>query len=167
MRRQLSRNPLPHRSQVRNQRPSQGLADWPEFDATMFGGNYHGHHGNDQHPTISIEPSQKSNMLLLGIDGNDYSSSGSLYQVSPLHAGTEVLLWGQIEGHPREPVAWTYLRADGGRSFYTSLGHLRDFDEPAFQQLLRNAVYWLTDTQPTQAYDEARAQDRLTAPRGE
>ena len=27
-----------------------------------------------------------------------------------------------------EPVAWTFERADGGRSFYTSLGYETDFD---------------------------------------
>jgi type 1 glutamine amidotransferase len=35
-------------------------------------------------------------------------------------------------------------RADGGKSFYTSLGHRDDFSEPAFRKLLVAALHWVT-----------------------
>ena len=43
---------------------------------------------------------------------------------------------------PVEPVAWTFTRKDGGRSFYTSLGHKSDFAQPEFCRLLRNSLLW-------------------------
>ena len=52
------------------------------------------------------------------------------------------LLIGTIPDKPSEPVAWTFKRADGGKSFYTSLGHPSDFKNPAFRLLLANAIRW-------------------------
>ena len=43
---------------------------------------------------------------------------------------------------PYEPVAWTNMRSDGGRVFYTSLGHPEDFKMSAFRRMLVNAVFW-------------------------
>lgn len=40
-----------------------------------------------------------------------------------------------------EPVAWTNTY-EGGRVFYTTLGHPGDFENPAFCQLLLNAIQW-------------------------
>ena len=40
-----------------------------------------------------------------------------------------------------EPVAWTRIH-NGGRVFYTSLGHQRDFEVEMFLRLLANAVLW-------------------------
>ena len=53
-----------------------------------------------------------------------------------------VLLEGVVEGHAPEPVAWTFRRADGGKSFYTSLGHVNDFHGPILPPLLLNAIEW-------------------------
>lgn len=52
------------------------------------------------------------------------------------------LLTGTAGNHPPEPVAWTNIREDGGRVFYTSLGHASDFEEAGFRQLLNNAIAW-------------------------
>ncbi len=125
---------------IRNQAPPAGCAEWPEFDPQVFGGNYTGHHGNKLQPTIRIAEGAADNPLLSGIPKERFTSGGSLYKVSPLLPGTTVLMRGRIEGQPEEPVAWTFQRADGGRSFYTSLGHISDFDSPSFVRLLRNAT---------------------------
>jgi type 1 glutamine amidotransferase len=79
---------------------------------------------------------------LRGIEREAFVAGGSLYQVSPLNPKAEVLLTGSVAGHPAEPIAWTFIRADGGRSFYTSLGAPADFEHPAFRQLLHNALLW-------------------------
>jgi len=125
---------------IRNQAPPAGCAEWPEFDPQVFGGNYTGHHGNKLLATIRIAEGAAENALLSGIAKERFTTSGSLYKVSPLLAGTTVLMKGRIEGQPEEPVAWTFPRADGGRSFYTSLGHIADFENPSFVRLLRNAI---------------------------
>ena len=61
---------------------------------------------------------------------------------SPLASGTNVLLMGRFGDAAAEPVAWTFTRKDGGRSFYTSLGHKSDFAQPEFCRLLRNGLLW-------------------------
>ena len=72
-----------------------------------------------------------------------FSSGGSLYINTPVRPGQKVLLMGGAEGIERkEPVAWTYLRKDGGKTFYTSLGHVGDFAHPAFNKMLARAVRW-------------------------
>ncbi len=120
-----------HAFSLRDGKQLDGLVQWPEFDAYAFGGNYTNHHGKDLFPTVSR----------VGETGSLFSSKGSLYKVSPLKQGARVILNGKIEGQPEEPIAWTIVRADGGWSFYTSLGHSSDFAEPVFQELLGNAVF--------------------------
>lgn len=57
-------------------------------------------------------------------------------------------MFGRIEDKPEEPAAWTFKRADGGRSFYTSLGNVDDFKHPSFIRLLVNGIYWAAGMQP-------------------
>jgi type 1 glutamine amidotransferase len=49
---------------------------------------------------------------------------------------------GKVHAKDAEPVSWTFTRKDGGKSFYTSLGHKDDFTNPAFTTMLTNAVHW-------------------------
>ncbi len=81
-----------------------------------------------------------------GIPPGEIGVFGSLYKSLPLAPTTTLLMMGRAgEVTPHEPVAWTNSRPNGGKVFYTSLGHPDDFDLPAFQTLLRNAVYWAAD----------------------
>ncbi len=72
----------------------------------------------------------------------EFSSVGSLYKSLPLKEKTTVLMEGTVAGQKTEPVVWTYERPDGGRTFYTSLGHPKDFESRVFVKVLRNGVYW-------------------------
>jgi type 1 glutamine amidotransferase/nicotinamidase-related amidase len=124
--------------------PPAGWGWWPEFDAEVIGGNYTGHYGNEVRPKVSRAASGDSHAdaLLQGCDFSQYESAGSLYRTRPLSPAAAVILEGKIAEADAEPVAWTYVRADGGRTFYTSLGHPEDFVQPAFRRLLLNAVRW-------------------------
>jgi nicotinamidase-related amidase/type 1 glutamine amidotransferase len=133
-----------HAFSQRTEQPPAGLLAWPEFDAQIFGGNYGGHHGNEILPRISLSTDQATHPILTGIVAEPFVSGGSLYITSPLAANTKVLLLGAIDGKRSEPVAWTFERVSGGRSFYTSLGHKEDFPHPAFPRLLFNALTWLS-----------------------
>jgi hypothetical protein len=53
---------------------------------------------------------------------------------------SRVLLCGSAGGHAR-PVAWI-RRSPGGRVFCTSLSATGNFDRPAFQHLVTNAIHW-------------------------
>ena len=140
-----------HAFSLRNKKPPEGFADWPEFDAQVFGGNYHGHHGNNLKSTVS--PEAVDSPVLAGVNAS--AQGGSLYQTSPLAKGTTVLTTGTIEGLPSEPVSWTFQRQDGGRSFYSSMGHVRDFENSNFTRLLYQGICWAADVSPTEAAVEA------------
>ncbi|MEQ1903152.1 MAG: ThuA domain-containing protein [Pirellulaceae bacterium] len=131
-----------HAFSLRTEKPPEDLVAWQEFDAQVLGGNYRGHHGNVALPKISINSEQADHPILTGIGSDPFVSGSSLYITSPLAAKTKVLMSGAIDGKPAEPVAWTFERTNGGRSFYTSLGHKDDFQNPAFQRLLFNALVW-------------------------
>jgi type 1 glutamine amidotransferase len=136
-----------HAFSLRGKAPTDELADWPEFDAEVFGGNYTNHHGNDLIATVSVTKHSDHPLVSSKDFGTEiFQSGGSLYKVSPLRPGTNALWMGQIANQPAEPVAWTFVRADSGRSFYTSLGHESDFANDAFSALLLNAAHWLVDS---------------------
>lgn len=129
-----------HAFSLRGEQPEEGYSDWQSFDAEVFGGNYTGHHGNKLLPQATFAPI--THPILEGIRRRPFLSGGSLYKVSPLASGTTVILNGKYEGLPGEALAWTFTRTDGGRSFYTSLGHVDDFGQPLFRQMLVNAFDW-------------------------
>jgi nicotinamidase-related amidase/type 1 glutamine amidotransferase len=131
-----------HAFSLRGKENPPGTAAWPEWDAQVFGGNYTNHYGNSLKTIVRIAPGAEDHPLLTDVPRESFTSGGSLYKASPLKENTTVLMLGKVEGQPEEPVAWTFERKDGGRSFYTSLGHVDDFTQPAFARLLLNAVHW-------------------------
>ena len=126
--------------------PPKGHVAWTTLDREVFGGNYHNHYGNTgpkSPPTrVRVAPAAEHNPLLAGVRRDEFAVRGSLYRMSPVEPGAKLLMTGHVGTNPPEPVTWTFTRRDGGRSFYTSLGHPDDFTLPAVQHLLRNAVYW-------------------------
>ncbi len=127
----------------------EGLAMWAEFDAEVWGGNYTNHYGNSLQNVVQLAEEQAEHPVLKGVPTEPFPVGGSLYKVSPLRDGTTVLMTGRVEGEEPEPVAWTFDRASGGRSFYTSLGYRSDFEgNPDFQRLLVNGIYWAAGLEP-------------------
>ncbi|MCH2201417.1 MAG: isochorismatase family protein [Fuerstiella sp.] len=137
-----------HAFSLRDKQVSAGFEAWPEFDAEVFGGSYSTHHGNDLKSTVAVTSS--NHPITDGLTREPFPQGGSLYQTSPLTTGTVVLSTGTIAGLPTEPVSWTFTRADGGRSFYTSMGHVDDFRNPQFTQLLYQAICWASKTAPSE-----------------
>jgi type 1 glutamine amidotransferase len=136
-----------HAFHLRNKPAPEGLADWPDIDATVFGGSYSNHHSRDMATTAWPLPDAKEHPILKGIPAAAFPAEGGLYQTAPLAAGTVELLRGKAAGiEKEEPVAWTFVRADGGRSFYTSLGHPDDFKRSEFTTLMTNALGWLAES---------------------
>lgn len=137
-----------------------GHAEWVRFDPEILGGNYHGHHGSELASTISLIESAADHPILAGVE-TPFTTKASLYQVSPLAQTTTALLSGKAGDHPVEPVAWTNSNGKG-RVFYTSLGYVDDFDNPAFVRLLGNAVAWALDqpAAPKEARREAAGRRR-------
>ncbi|MFN3153248.1 ThuA domain-containing protein [Bremerella sp.] len=131
-----------HAFSIHGKQPPAGTATWEAFDPEVFGGNYHGHFSNKLTSLVEVASAAADHPILQGISHEPYTQRGSLYKTSPIVDSAKLLLVGAIEGESQEPVAWTFDRADGGKSFFTSLGHKTDFDQPMFQRLVLNSIYW-------------------------
>lgn len=132
-----------HAFSLRGGPPSDGHAAWERFDGAILGGNYHGHHGNDTPTFAWVADSGHDHPILEGVTRNEFPTGGSLYEVLPLAKGTQVLLMGRAgDIQPHEPVAWTHHTQSGSRVFYTSLGHVKDFENSNFVTMLANAFHW-------------------------
>jgi type 1 glutamine amidotransferase len=137
-----------HAFSLRRGQVPEGHADWPEFDAEAIGGSYTNHHGSGPVTTAERAPGAPAGHPILRGVTLPFTSKSSLYKTTPLRAGATVLLNGSIPNQPAEPIAWTFTRRDGGRTFYTSLGSPSDFQDASFVQLLRNGLLWAAQPQP-------------------
>lgn len=157
-----------HAFSLRNVEPPAGYAQWPEFDAQVWGGSYTNHFGNTM--KVSASPLEPAEAPFMTGDLDGLEPGGSLYKNNPLAAGTLALMQGAVEGEEPHPLAWSYVRADSGRSFYTSLGHVDDFQQAEFRALLLRGIHWAcgveADTsleavnQQIQAYASAAGKQR-------
>ncbi|MCA1686239.1 MAG: ThuA domain-containing protein [Planctomycetia bacterium] len=125
-----------------NAKVPDGHDVWNGFDPEVLGGHYVNHLKPGPKTAVAASPEGSSHPILTGVDVGALVGHGSLYKVSPLVSSATPLLTGTIPDTAPEPIAWTNLTAAGGRVFYTSLGTVDDFAEPAFQRLLRNAIDW-------------------------
>lgn len=123
-----------------------GHAGWATWDADVIGGNYANHHGRGPAVEVMLAPHASANHPILRGVRLPFTSSSSLYRNTPLRSGAVALISGTIPNQPTEPLAWTFARADGGRTFYTSLGSPEDFKNPSFTQLLRNGLIWAAES---------------------
>ncbi len=140
-----------HAFSLRDESPlPAGLESWPTFDADVLGGHYMGHHGPGSKVAIALADRAQENPLLARVDLSQLIGNGHLYKVRPLASTAKPILIGTIPEHEAEPIAWTNTNKYGGRVFYTSLGHINDFQEEAFNQLLLNALRWATNISPNQ-----------------
>ncbi len=123
------------------------LAQWPEFDEEILGGNYKGHYGHLEEKTkIALVPGMESHPLLKNVNPNGFGSKSWLYQNRPLRSdAAQVLLTGTIPNEPPEPVLWTNSTKFNNKVVYTSLGHWEDWSIPDFQRMLINSVHYLLD----------------------
>ncbi|MFO1020485.1 MAG: ThuA domain-containing protein [Planctomycetales bacterium] len=127
---------------------SHGFQNYLQFDKDIMGGNYKGHLGTGTHTLISRIPAAASHPLLKGV-GDKWESEYTLYKTSPLAEDCVPVLTGECSDHSvSHPAAWIRER-DGRRLFYTSLGGLKDWDNPNFQKLLWNAILWTSQVPET------------------
>jgi type 1 glutamine amidotransferase len=118
-------------------------ANWQEFDPEVLGGNYSNHHLGEDKTILTIAPGAESHSILKGIALSELIGNGTLYKNTPLAKTATPLLIGTIPNQPPEPVAWTHrYSTKQAKVFYTSLGHVDDFKEPAFRRLMLNAIAW-------------------------
>ena len=108
-------------------------ADNEIFDRQVMGGNYQGHFGDGP---VKVTNLGKHPIL----NGVGKITSDKLYKAGPLAKGTTVLQQGDI-GTDKHAVSWVNTWK-GGRTFYTSLGVPKDFENENFRRMLANAIFW-------------------------
>ncbi|MCS2890991.1 isochorismatase family protein [Parabacteroides faecis] len=116
------------------------LAQWPEFDKEILGGNYTGHYGHLKTGTdVKVVPGMENHPILKGV-ASEFNSPSWLYKNRPLRTGkATILLLGSNPGVPDEPVMWI----NGKNVVYTSLGHWDDWKNESFRNLMFNTVDYL------------------------
>lgn len=132
-----------------NKPPPEGHDAWLDFDPRVLGGRYVGHHGAGPKTDVTASPGAASHPILAGIEIGKLVGNGSLYRVVPLEPSATALLTGVSAEHPAEPIAWVNSpRRGGSRVFYTSFGHIDDFQNSEFRKLLLNGICWTLGNAP-------------------
>ncbi|VTS05792.1 ThuA domain-containing protein [Tuwongella immobilis] len=121
----------------------EGNAQWPKFDREVLGGFYQGHY--PANAGTKVQWVATDHPILQGVNREQVALKSWLYRSSPLESGATVIATGTYADKPAEPLAWTWIRPDGGRTFYCSAGHTDDFQIAAFRKLLRNGIDWAVD----------------------
>jgi type 1 glutamine amidotransferase len=124
----------------KGQKLNDGCSEWTQWDEQVLGGNY-GNHNAKGSGVTTVAALDASHPILRGV-AVPFTSESTLYRNTPLRAGAHALLSGTIPNQPTEPIAWTFKRADGGKTFYTSLGSPSDFKNASFTALLKNGIAW-------------------------
>ena len=119
-----------------------------DFGTALFGTPWRYHHGHGANTDVSVIPEKKGHPILQGVESHFHVRSW-LYHVLPLPASCDFLLMGDaVDSEVKDPaqrmknpVAWTNT-CNGGRVFYTSMGHPEDFSNASFRTLLMNGILW-------------------------
>ncbi|WP_437222214.1 ThuA domain-containing protein [Planctomicrobium sp. SH661] len=124
---------------------SHAVQTWLDFDREVLGGNYQGHHAVGPEVKVSVTSDGQDHPVLAGVDLTTVQDA--LYKNNGHADDIHVLLRGEIDGQPVEPLAWT-RDVNGGRVFYTSLGAEETFQRPEFRKMLANALFWTAGRLP-------------------
>ena len=69
-----------------------------------------------------------------------------IYRYGEMAPDHKVILEAETK-NGRMPVAWTRVH-NGTRIFHVALGYADEMESPAYRQMVRNAVFWVTNTKP-------------------
>jgi len=123
---------------------SHAVQTWLAFDPDVLGGNYQGHYEKGPETTVTMVKQAVEHPILSGVQMS--KAPGPLYKNSGHAKDIQILMTGRMKDHV-EPIAWT-RNHQGARVFYTSLGNVETFEQPAFRRMIANALYWTTDRKP-------------------
>jgi type 1 glutamine amidotransferase len=119
------------------------------FGRDVFGQKWITHHGHTSTTAVALRPEAASHPILRGV--TPFAAKSWLYHVQPLSGPATLLLDGTAVNSerkakldqfpPLQPVAWT-REHNGGRVFFTTLGHPGDFEEASMRRLVVNGILW-------------------------
>lgn len=118
--------------------------DWPEYNRQLVSGGTHSHAAYGE---FTVEVTNPSHPVMAGVP-TFFSLDDELYrfQLDAEGPGIEVLATALEAGSGETyPIVWT-VNSAGGRIVVNTLGHDGAAHEhPAYQQILQNALQWVTD----------------------
>jgi len=119
------------------------------FGLDLWGQKWITHHGHTSTTTVALRPDAAGHPILRGV--TPFTAKSWLYHVAPLNGPATLLLDGTAvnterkqkldQFPPVQPVAWT-REHNGGRVFFTTLGHPGDFEEASMRRLTVNGILW-------------------------
>ena len=119
------------------------------FGLDVFGQKWITHHGHLSTTTVAWRAEAPRHPILRGV--TPFAARSWLYHVTPLNGPATLLLDGTSVNSdktakadqfpPVQPVAWT-REHNGGRVFFTTLGHPGDFEQPSMRRLVVNGILW-------------------------
>jgi type 1 glutamine amidotransferase len=147
--------------------PPEGTVEWDWYNR-LVGGTFHSHPPIQEARIIVADRDHPSTRML----GTEWVKRDEWYNFRELPDHVNVLLALDTEsfegsGHEgHHPIAW-YHEYDGGRAFYTALGHTNESftEEPLFMQHLWGGITWAMEMPEEEAQlAEALAAERAAAP---
>ncbi|MDR0704293.1 MAG: ThuA domain-containing protein [Planctomycetaceae bacterium] len=115
--------------------------NWREFDRDVLGGNYHGHGKDELGSEIENVAAQSDSPILKEVTPTRWHSVGSLYYTEPVKEDATIYQTASSSQRKNVPLTWTRMYGKT-RIAFTALGHQKDFEIEAFQNLVRNLVHW-------------------------
>ncbi|MDR3199671.1 MAG: ThuA domain-containing protein, partial [Planctomycetaceae bacterium] len=115
--------------------------NWAEFDHDVLGGNYHDHGDNALGSEIENVTAQSGSPILKDVVPVRWHSVGSLYFMDPVKDDATIYQTASSSQQKNVPLTWTRMYGKT-RVAFTALGHQKDFEAEAFQNLVRNLVHW-------------------------
>jgi nicotinamidase-related amidase len=122
----------------------RGHVIWDRFDREVLGCTYAGYNPKSRQTGCDVwrVAEAAGHPIVKDLAPAQWHSPSWIYRQRPLAEGVTVLMTGRWStADPDEPVAWTHTY-QGGRVFYTTLGHPGDFQMEPFNQLLLGAIRW-------------------------
>lgn len=121
-----------------------GHVSWRDFDREVLKCHYQGYDSRSRKTGCDVEVARDaaSHPAVRRMASTKFHSASWLYRMEPEPAAITVLMTGRWSNdQPAYPVAWT-ATYHGGRVFFTTLGHPKDFDNEAFNELLFGGIRW-------------------------
>lgn len=122
----------------------ENCADWQEFDNEVLGGSYSGHGQNGIGSEVWNVKEKEKTPILKDVKPSVWHSSSSVYYNTPVAEDAEIFQYAGSTEKGKMPLTWTRMYGKT-KVAYTALGHVDDFQHPAFRTLMQNLVRWAAE----------------------
>jgi hypothetical protein len=139
---------------------SHGWENWPDFDVEVLGAKYprdgSANFGNAERLIFKTHPIWDGvvNPTRIGVA---LTTRRDIYRFEQLAPDAGVILEAETSNGTM-PVAWTRTQ-NGKRLFHVALGYAEEVESPGYRQMIRNALFWVTNRKPPAAKAGKKSDD--------